>query len=69
MLTKLSAAGSEGQAELSKTTAAKGGFNIKSIAAGTNNVSFKKVGYAEQVITVNVNDGEITVVEVKLNKV
>lgn len=66
---KLSAASSEGQAELSKITAAKGGFNIKSIPAGTYKASFKKVGYAEQVITVNVNDGEITVVEVKLNKV
>jgi len=65
---KLSTATSEGQAELSKTTAAKGGFNIKSMAAGIYRASFKKMGYAEQVVTVNVNDGEITVVEVKLNK-
>jgi len=65
---KLSTATSEGQAELSKTTAAKGGFNIKSLAAGIYRASFKKVGYAEQVVTVNVNAGEITVVEVKLAK-
>lgn len=65
---KLSLATSEGQAELSKTTAAKGGFNIKSLAAGIYRANFKKVGYTEQVVTVNVNAGEITVVEVKLNK-
>jgi len=38
------------------------------MAAGIYRASFKKVGYAEQVVTVNVNEGEITVVEVKLNK-
>jgi len=65
---KLNAATSEGQAKLSKITAAKGGFNIKSLAAGIYRASFKKMGYAEQVVTVNVNDGEITVVEVKLAK-
>ena len=65
---QLKAVNNEGHTELSKTTAAKGGFNIKSLAAGTYKVSFKKMGYAEQVVTVNVNAGEITVVEVKLSK-
>jgi hypothetical protein len=65
---QLKAASNDGQAELSKTTAAKGGFNIKSLAAGTYKASFKKMGYAEQVVTVNVNDGELTVVDVKLGK-
>ena len=65
---QLKAASSEGQAELTKTTAAKGGFNIKSLAAGIYKASFKKMGYVEQLVTVNVNDGEITVVEVKLSK-
>jgi len=65
---QLKAASNDGQAELSKTTAAKGGFNIKSLAAGIYKASFKKMGYAGQVVTVNVNDGEKTVVEVKLNK-
>lgn len=64
----LKAVSNEGHTELKKTTAAKGGFNIKSLAAGTYKVSFKKMGYAEQVVTVNVNAGEITVVEVKLSK-
>jgi hypothetical protein len=58
----------EGQPELSKKTAAKGGFNIKSLTAGIYKASFKKMGYAEEVITVNVNDGELTMVEVKLSK-
>ena len=57
------------QATVSKTTASKGGFNIKSIPAGTYHVSFKKAGYAEQMMTVNVNDGEMTIVDVTLEKV
>ena len=64
----LKAASNEGHTELSKTTAANGGFNIKSMAAGIYKASFKKIGYTEQVVTVNVNDGEITVVDVKLGK-
>jgi hypothetical protein len=64
----LNAASSEGEAELTKITAAKGGFNIKSLAAGVYKASFKKMGYAEQTVTVNVNDGELTTVEVALVK-
>lgn len=66
--TTLAQTNNDGQPDVSKTTAAKGGFNIKTMAAGTYKASFKKMGYANQVVTVNVNDGEITVVEVKLNK-
>ncbi len=51
-----------------KTTAAKGGFNIKSLPAGIYRVSFKKMGYTEQFATVNVNDGELTTVDIALNK-
>lgn len=58
-----------GEAVLSKTTADKGGFNIKSIPAGTYHVSFKKAGYIEQTMTVNVNDGELTVVDTVLEKI
>jgi hypothetical protein len=58
-----------GQIILSKVTADKGGFNIKSIPAGTYHVSFKKAGYAEQIVTVNVNDGELTVVDTVLEKI
>ena len=60
---------SNGEAVLSKTTADKGGFNIKSIPAGTYHVSFKKAGYTEQTMTVNVNDGELTVVDATLEKI
>jgi hypothetical protein len=38
------------------------------LAAGIYKASFKKMGYAGQVVTVNVSDDEITVVEVKLSK-
>ena len=64
---KMQATNSE--ATLSKTTADKGGFNIKSIPAGTYRVSFKKAGYTEQTMTVNVNDGELTVVDTVLEKI
>ena len=51
-----------------KTSAAKGGFTIKSLPSGVYRVSFKKMGYTEQFATVNVNDGELTTVELALNK-
>lgn len=57
-----------GQPVVTKTSAAKGGFTIKSMPAGVYRVSFKKMGYGEQFATVNVNDGEMTIVDVKLNK-
>jgi 5-hydroxyisourate hydrolase-like protein (transthyretin family) len=57
------------QPVVTKTSAAKGGFTIKSMPAGIYRVSFKKMGYAEQVVTVNVNDGELTTVEVELSKI
>ncbi len=57
-----------GQPVLTKTSAEKGGFTIKSLAAGVYRASFKKMGYAEQFATVNVNDGEMTTVDIKLNK-
>lgn len=31
--------------------------------------SFKKIGYTEQFATVNVNDGELTIIDVMLHKV
>ncbi|MBK6281647.1 MAG: PEGA domain-containing protein [Draconibacterium sp.] len=43
-------------------------LNIKSLPAGVYRVSFKKMGYAEQFATVNVNDGELTTVDIALNK-
>ncbi len=51
-----------------KITAAKGGFNVKSLAAGTYQVTFKKAVYVLQTATVNVNDGELTIVNIALEK-
>jgi len=57
------------EASLVKKTAAKGGFNVSSMPAGTYRVTLQKVGYAEQTLTAYVNDGELTTVDVKLAKV
>lgn len=58
-----------GEASLVKKSAPKGGFNVSSLPAGTYRVSLQKPGYAEQTLTVFVNDGELTTVDVKLAKV
>lgn len=55
--------------EIVKKTAEKGGFNIKGLATGTYQVTSKKAGYADQVITISVSDGEMTVVDVKMEKI
>ena len=52
--------------ELVKKTAEKGGFNVKNLASGTYQVTLKKVGYTEQVVTISVNDGEMTELNVSL---
>lgn len=54
--------------ELVKKTAEKGGFNVKSLTSGTYQVTLKKVGYADQVATISVNDGEMTELKISLEK-
>ena len=54
--------------EMVKKTAEKGGFNIKSLPTGMYRVTIKKVGYADQVATVAVADGELTEVNIQLSK-
>lgn len=51
-----------------KKTADKGGFNIKSLPSGMYTVTIKKVGYADQVATVAVADGELTDLNIQLSK-
>jgi hypothetical protein len=51
-----------------KKTAEKGGFNIASLPGGTYRATLHKVGYTEQSLTVYVNDGEMTTMEVALAK-
>jgi len=58
-----------GDASLVKKTAVKGGFNVSSLPAGTYRVTLQKPGYAEQTLTIYVNDGELTTVDVQLAKV
>jgi len=55
-----------GTVALAKKTSVKGGFYIRSLATGTYQFAFKKAGYADQTVTVNVNNGEMTKVMVKL---
>jgi hypothetical protein len=64
-----SADSTAGGNEIVKKSAGKGGFHIKSLAAGTYRVTLKKAGYADQTIIINVNDGERTEIKVKLEKI
>lgn len=49
-----------GEVVLTRKTSKKGGFNHKSLAAGTYQFIFKKAGLADQTIDGVVNDGELT---------
>lgn len=51
-----------------KKTAAKGGFRIKSMVPGMYKVTATKTGYAEQVLTFAVTEGELNVLEIMLAK-
>ena len=54
---------------LTKKTAKKGGLQVKSLPEGTYQVTLKKAGYADQIVTVSVNDGEMTVLNVEIAKI
>lgn len=57
-----------GNGTIVKKTHKKGQFYIKSIEEGVWSVVVSKVGYKEQVITVNVSDGEMTEVVVEMER-
>lgn len=51
---------------LTKRTADKGGFNVKSLPEGVYSVSVKKNGYKEQTLTMAVNDGELNELNIEI---
>lgn len=53
---------------LTKRTAEKGGFNIKSLPEGVYKVTIKKNGYKDQVVTVAVTDGDMGDLNIELTK-
>ncbi len=57
-----------GNGSLVKKTAAKGGFNIKSLEGGTYQVLFQKPGYTEITQEVNVMNGEMIVVNAAMER-
>ena len=67
-LTKAALATNAKVKDLVKKTADKGGFLVKSLAAGTYTVIIKKAGYVDQIVTIVINDGEMSVLEVQLVK-
>jgi len=53
---------------LEKETAAKGGFNIKSLPEGIYDVTITKVGFKPKTITITVRWDELCNVEEELEK-
>jgi len=51
-----------------KKSAEKGNFRIPSLPEGTYNVTVKKIGYKDQVITLNVVNGETDTLKIKMEK-
>lgn len=60
---------SEGNGEITKKTAEKGSFHIKSMEAGTYKVVVSKPGYKDKEVSVSVADGERSELNVELEKV
>ena len=58
-----------GNGKLTKKTAAKGGFMVKSLAEGTYQVTISKPGYKDQIITVNISNGEMSELNIGLDKI
>ena len=65
---KLKAASTATVDTLVKKSAEKGSFRILSMPEGTYNVTIKKVGYKDQVVTVYVANGETTNLKIEMEK-
>ncbi|NTW50702.1 MAG: carboxypeptidase regulatory-like domain-containing protein [Chlorobiales bacterium] len=61
--------GNSATADLIKKTAEKGGYNIKTIAAGIYTVTVTKTGYTERVTSLTVSDGELSELDIQLTKI
>jgi hypothetical protein len=64
----LKTAAAKAEKPLVKTTAEKGIFKIKSLAAGMYTATVNKPGFKEQIVTVTVADGDMTELIVELEK-
>ena len=67
-LLKAAAANGNGKSNIVKKTATGGGSNYKSVADGTYTVEAEKPGFKKVIETVNVVNGELTVLEIKMEK-
>jgi hypothetical protein len=64
----MKAAATNGKSNIVKKTATGGGSNYKSLADGTYTVTATKPGFKDVIMTVNVVNGELTVLEIKMEK-
>ena len=62
------AAATSNGSELVKKTAEKGQFRIPNLPEGTYTVTIHKIGYKDQVVTINVANGETTDLIIELEK-
>ena len=66
MMAKSAKVSSKSANVITKKTAEKGGFKIQSLPAGTYQVTIKKVGYPDKIVSIDVNDGEMTDLDVSI---
>jgi len=59
---------SNGKASIVKKTANGGGLNVKNMPDGTYQVEIEKPGFKKQIVTINIVNGEMFVLEVALEK-
>lgn len=65
---KLTFVSNDGIEPFEKETADKGGFMVKTVQDGAYQVRVSKEGYKEKTVTISVNDGELTRLDLELDK-
>lgn len=58
----------DGVEPFDKETADKGGFMVKAVQEGTYQVTASKEGYKEKTVTISVNDGEMSKLDLELER-